>query len=156
MGKNSRINTIAEIINTQDVADQTALQKHLASLGIKVSQSSLSRDLKTLRVQKMRGKAGQWKYALPQDKDSSSSDKDFRRRISDSVFKIHRSGVMVVLHTPPGEAQSIGRLLDRANIKGLLGTVAGDDTIIAVAASDEMASRIFKYLHKIAFGTDNS
>jgi transcriptional regulator of arginine metabolism len=137
--KKKRIAILEKVLASESVGDQETLRKHLAKAGWKVSQASLSRDLKALGAQRVRTPAGGYAYVLPASPPAAATAEAFRRRFRTSVKGVRRSSVLVLLFTPPGEAQIIGRLLDESPPPGLLGTVAGDDTILAVAANEKAA-----------------
>jgi transcriptional regulator of arginine metabolism len=143
MQRRSRLQLIAEILDEEVVNDQESLRLRLHRQGVEVSQSSLSRDLKILGVQRVRMADGAWAYWMPPDRPAATSEKAFRARFAASVTAVKRSGFVVLIMTPPGEAQLVGRLLDQTRNPGLLGTVAGDDTVILIA-EDESAAEILE------------
>jgi transcriptional regulator of arginine metabolism len=142
--KQKRLAVIGKLIAEKAMKDQETLRKRLAAAGLSVSQASLSRDLKALGAQRVRQPGGGWAYALPSAPPAAATAEAFKRRFGLSVKGVRRSSVLVLLFTPPGEAQFIGRLLDESPPPGLLGTVAGDDTILAVAASEKAARTLEK------------
>lgn len=144
MNKKQRLALIAGILESKKVSGQENLRDHLERKGLSISQSSLSRDLKALGVHKVRLADGAVAYALPDAPPSASSKEIFRRRFATSVTGVRRSNVIVLLLTPPGEAQLVGRLLDQAPPTGLLGTVAGDDTVLCVASNPKSAIALEK------------
>jgi transcriptional regulator of arginine metabolism len=121
------------------VDGQQKLQALLAESGFPVSQSTLSRDLKELGVQRRRTTEGLFAYVVPEQRPPATSEETFRLRFRTSVTGIRRVEFVVLVFTPPGEAQLVGRLLDSASLPGLAGTLAGDDTVICVAGSGSSA-----------------
>jgi transcriptional regulator of arginine metabolism len=144
MEKAKRLAIIAKILNDSLVGDQETLRKILRKRGIKVSQASLSRDLKDLGAQRSRTSQGVFAYRLPDEKPSATSASVFRRRFCTSVTGVRRAEFIVLLFTPPGEAQLVGRLLDTTILDGLAGTVAGDDTVLCIADNTSSASALEK------------
>ncbi len=149
MEKKKRLQLITKILQRRTVTDQNALMAELKKAGVMTSQASLSRDLKVLGVHRVRAGDGRFCYSLPEDKPSASSLEVFRRRFATSVIGVRRSNFIVLLFTPPGEAQLVGRLLDQITPSGLLGTVAGDDTIICVTKNEANARKLEKEFKEI-------
>jgi transcriptional regulator of arginine metabolism len=137
--KSSRLKVVARVLEDQLVGDQQTLREVLARRGIVVSQSSLSRDLRELGVQRVRTADGVFAYTLPAERPAATSMEVFRRRFSTSVTGVRRTSFVLLVFTPPGEAQLVGRLLDTTTLPGLLGTVAGDDTVICITDTDSSA-----------------
>ena len=127
---------------------QEELQHRLARRGIDVAQPTLSRDLKDLGLAKTAGG-----YVVP-GADSSLSDRELRLRRSESLERALRewvlgafaAGNLVVVKTPPAAAHPVARALDEAELEGVVGTIAGDDTIFLAAASAAAAQRLARRL----------
>ncbi len=125
---------ILELISTRAVHTQEELAEALASEGWEVTQSSVSRDIAALRLIKSGGA-----YRRPSGA-ATPVDPD-ERRIAEGVLTIDRAGeALVVLHTPPGEANRVAVALDRLAWPDVVGTLAGDDTIF-LAVKDAGAQR---------------
>lgn len=125
---------ILELISTRAIHTQEELGEALASEGWDVTQSSVSRDIAALRLIKAGGAYRRpVAVATPVDPDE--------RRIAESVLTVDRAGeALVVLHTPPGEANRVAVALDRLAWPDVVGTLAGDDTIF-LAVKDVRAQR---------------
>ena len=132
MDKRTRQARITEILAKKALPDQRAALAALRRAGISLSQASLSRDLREIGAVRTRGIDGSYRYTVPTDRPAATSSAVFRRRFHASVTGVRRSGFVVLLSTPPGEAQLVGRLLDQAGLPGLLGNVSGDDTVLCV------------------------
>lgn len=141
MDKAKRLAIVAALLETDAVGDQETLRRALARKGVKASQASVSRDLKALGALRVRSAKG-WAYALPKAPPAAADAEDFRRRFAASVREVRRAAFLLLLFTPPGEAHLVGRLLDEAGPEGLLGDVAGDDTILAVARDEKTAKKL--------------
>lgn len=129
-----RLSIITEIIRSHRVANQAELQERLAAKGMDTTQSSISRDLKKLGVVKVEGF-----YKTPSIAPGEST-------MVDRLDAVTAGDNMIVLKTGPGNANRAAVIIDRSSIPGLLGTIAGDDTIfVAVANRKEQA----KVLRKI-------
>ncbi len=137
---------VAEILDAEKIGSQEELRERLRTNGIEVSQASLSRDLKAMAVSRMHLATGGFAYALPSEIPAATSKRSFATRFSTSATGVRRSGFVVLVFSPPGEGQLIGRLLDQGILPGLLGTVAGDDTVILITEGEEAAANIEKEL----------
>ena len=134
--KAQRQQAISRIIANQSVSSQPQLQKLLAKDGIDATQATVSRDLEELGAVKVRVAGGESKYAIPEyEPDRIAPTDQLRRVLSEWVAEVTHSGPMVVVRTPPGCAHVVASALDRSGMKGLIGTVAGDDTLMCVAAA---------------------
>ena len=142
MHRKARHQLIAELLTEEVVGDQEKLRELLGTRGVMVSQSSLSRDLKALGVHRVRMADGVFAYRLPTEAPAATSEHVFRSRFATSVTGVRRSGFVLLVLTPPGEAQLVGRLLDQVSLPGLLGTVAGDDTVLLIAEDPVAAERL--------------
>jgi transcriptional regulator of arginine metabolism len=151
MAKHERHSAIVDILGNQPVDGQETLRALLADRGFSISQSSLSRDLKELGVDRQRRADGRFAYVIPTERPPATTEEVFRLRFRTSVTGVRRVEFTVLVFTPPGEAQMIGRLLDSASPNGLVGTVAGDDTVICIAAgtaqAGELETRLAGMLH---------
>ena len=147
--KHARLDAILDILGSLPVDGQEKLRALLGDRGFQVSQSSLSRDLKELGIQRQRTAEGLFAYVVPAEKPPATSEETFRLRFRTSVTGIRRVEFVVLVFTPPGEAQLVGRLLDSASLGGLAGTLAGDDTVICIAASASRARALESRLAKM-------
>lgn len=125
---------ILELISTRAIRTQDELAEALAAEGWEVTQSSVSRDISTLRLVKVDGAYRRRPPGVvPVNPDE--------RRIADGVLSAEPAGdAIVVVHTPPGEANRVAVAMDRLAWPEVVGTVAGDDTIF-LAVKDSMAQR---------------
>ncbi len=143
--KTDRHNTIRDLIESRLVASQEELRKQLRQRGWDVTQSTLSRDLREMRVARVPDAEGGARYAM------TSSAPDPSRVTLDTLLpqlfdRLDGVGELLVLHTVPGSAQTIAYALDSEGWPDLLGTIAGDDTILMICRSaavrEKMARRI--------------
>ena len=145
--KQRRQQTIARLIGQRAVGNQPQLLQLLADEGIAATQATVSRDLDELGAIKVRVPGGQTAYAMPElESDRLVPFEQLRRVLGEWVGEVSSSANLVILRTPPGCAHVVASALDRSALDGLLGTVAGDDTVLCVAASDitgeELACRL--------------
>ena len=132
--KHQRQHRIAKLLEGQVVSNQSQLVELLAADGVEATQTTVSRDLEELGALKVRLPGGEGAYALPELPTQQIAPSDHLRRVlGEWVVELSRSGDLIILRTPPGCAHVAASALDRSGWPGLLGTVAGDDTVLAVA-----------------------
>ncbi|WP_117211618.1 arginine repressor [Allorhizocola rhizosphaerae] len=124
---------IESLIRGHDVRSQTELGELLASGGVQVTQATLSRDLEELRAIKVGGV-----YIIPEDgnrplRQVETGSAKLVRLLRELLNETDHSGNLAVLRTPPGAAQYVASAIDRAGLPDVVGTIAGDDTILVVA-----------------------
>jgi transcriptional regulator of arginine metabolism len=129
-GRHARI---VELIRDRAVRSQTELAELLAADGIQVTQATLSRDLEELNAVKVSGA-----YLIPEDgqrplRDTEHGPARLLRLLRELLTGVDASGNIAVLRTPPGAAQFLASALDRSGLSDVVGTIAGDDTILVVA-----------------------
>ena len=135
LGKPQRQHRISRLLEEQAISSQAQLVELLASDGVVATQATVSRDLEDLGAVKVRIPGGAMAYAIPEHaKEGSASDDHLRRVMGEFVVEVAYSANLVVLRTPPGSAHVVASAIDRAGLADVLGTVAGDDTIILVCA----------------------
>lgn len=127
--KAHRVSLIRKIIRTEFISSQEELIGRLTEMGVEVTQSTLSRDLKSLHVAKVPHKEKGYIYVLP---NSTQSDMHISTNISDNITGIAFSGNMCVISTKPGYASAISVPIDNKGINEILGTIAGDNTILLI------------------------
>ena len=149
--KNQRQHLVAKLLSQHAVASQEQLVALLADEGIGATQATVSRDLDDLGAIKVRAGGGDTVYAIPElPKDQRAPEEHLRRTMGDWVVEVSSSGNLVVLRTPPGTANVVGSALDRSGLPELLGTVAGDDTVIIVVAEGLRGSDVAAQLRELA------
>ncbi|GAB2932442.1 arginine repressor [Micromonospora polyrhachis] len=129
---------IVELIRDRTIRSQTELAELLAGEGVQVTQATLSRDLEELGAVKVRGGDGPAVYLIPEDgkrplRDAEQAPARLVRLLRELLTGFDASGNITVLRTPPGAAQYLASALDRAGLPEIVGTIAGDDTILVVA-----------------------
>ena len=135
MDRSQRIQMIKKIISEEVISSQDDLQIRLQELGCDVTQATLSRDLKSVQVMKVSDAKSGYIYRLAgngsvnQERNTETSRLDF---LADGVVGIDFSGNLGVIKTMPGYANSVAIMIDKANPTEILGTVAGDDTILLI------------------------
>jgi transcriptional regulator of arginine metabolism len=149
--KQQRQQAIARLIGQRDVGNQPQLVELLAGEGITATQATVSRDLDELGAIKVRVPGGQSVYALPEiETDRLVPFDQLRRVLGEWVAEVAASANLVVMRTPPGCAHVVASALDRSGLDGLLGTVAGDDTLLCVAMPGTTGDRLAERLRELA------
>jgi len=135
---------ILELISTRAVRTQEELADALAADGWQVTQSSVSRDIATLRLAKVDGIYRRAPAATTRARDPDEV------RIAESVLTAEPAGdALVVVHTPPGEANRVGIALDRLAWPEIVGTIAGDDTIFLAVSNQAAQRQVLRRLRSI-------
>ncbi|MGD0882887.1 MAG: arginine repressor [Acidimicrobiales bacterium] len=133
--KHQRQHRITKLLEAGAVGSQAHLVELLAVDGIEATQTTVSRDLEELGALKVRLPGGETAYALPELPSHQVAPEDHLRRVlGEWVVEADHSANLVVLRTPPGSAHVVGSALDRSGFPGVIGTVAGDDTVLVVAS----------------------
>lgn len=151
MTKTARQRRIVELLQTNRVTSQTMLVQLLGDNGASATQATVSRDLEELGAVKVRVPGGDLVYAIPERPHHQVAPADqLRRVLGEWVAEVNASANLVVIRTPPGSAHVVGSAIDRAGLDGVIGTVAGDDTILVVTASATGGSKVAKTLAELA------
>ena len=127
--KTHRLSVIRKIIRSEYISSQDELIERLEESGVSITQSTLSRDLKFMHVAKIPHKEKGYVYVLP---NSSRNDIGVSTNLSDNITDIAFSGNMCVITTKPGYASAISVPIDSRGIYEILGTIAGDNTILLI------------------------
>lgn len=151
MSKVQRQQAIARLVGQHQVTNQPQLVDLLAGEGIVATQATVSRDLDDLGAMKVRVPGGESAYAIPDFEPARLAPHDQLRRVmGEWVAEVEHSGNIVVVRTPPGCAHVVASALDRSGMTELLGTVAGDDTLMCVATEDAGGQRLAGVLRDLA------
>ncbi|ACU39270.1 arginine repressor [Actinosynnema pretiosum subsp. pretiosum] len=151
MSRTARQARIVELVSQNAVRSQAELAKILAAEGVDVTQATLSRDLDELGAVKLRGPdGGAPVYVIPEDgspvRGVQGGTTRLTRVLEELLVSVDHSGNLAVLRTPPGAAQFLASALDRAALHDIVGTIAGDDTILVVAreplSGADLAARV--------------
>lgn len=144
--KNKRQYKILDIIKMHDVETQEMLQNLLAEYGFKVTQATVSRDIKELRLVKKMTENGIYKYAAPEENQ-------FKKNIFiDTVTGIDYAMNTVVVRCHTGMAQAACAALDSMEYSGIVGTLAGDDTIFVLMKTEAEARKLVKTFKELVWG----
>ena len=151
MSKHQRQHRVARLLAGHMVTSQEQLVGLLADEGIESTQATVSRDLDDLGAVKVRVPGAESMYAIPEHPaDRVVPIDQLRRVMGEWVVDVGYSGNLVVLRTPPGSAHVVASALDRTGIEGSIGTVAGDDTLMVVAAEGTTGEQLATALRALA------
>ena len=145
VSKNARQGRILEITRKRPVRSQEELSLLLKREGIVVTQSTLSRDIRELGLVKMRGS-----YQASGELHSSPPDEILRRAFEQFVIRTGVSGNIVMVRTSPGNAHSVGVVLDAAEWPEVLGTVAGDDTVFVLVRNGQSGRKVLRRIRELS------
>lgn len=145
LDKKSRLQAIRKIVSMHSLESQEELLSALRQEGFISTQTTLSRDLKQLRISKVRVRSGLSVYALP--REGQFEPVPTLEEINRTKWRLNFSGNLMVVHTPPGHASIVAYDIDNLKHPFFLGTVAGDDTVIIVLTEGverEDAARVIR------------
>jgi len=156
LAKPQRQHRLARIIEAHPVTSQAQLVELLAAEGVVATQATVSRDLDDLGAVKVRMAGGEPVYAIPEHaKERLAPDEHLRRVLGEWVVEVAHSGNIVVLRTPPGSAHVVGSALDRSGLADVVGTVAGDDTVLVIASERAGGQTLARVMSRFAFGAED-
>ena len=146
--KVARHEKIMELIRQYDIDTQEELAARLNEAGFKVTQATVSRDIRALNMTKVAGRDGKSRYAILKDTPGVLGDK-YTRVLHDALTSIDVGQNMVVIRTVPGMAMGVAAALDALKWPEILGSIAGDDTVFCVAKTSEQAQGVSDKLRSI-------
>ena len=151
--KQERQEMIRRIISDQPIETQEELARRLLALGYRVTQATVSRDIREMRLVKVRGEGGGYHYAVPKRPETAISGRMIRI-LTDTLVSVDHAGTMIVAKTLSGSANVAGEVLDTVEWPEILGTIAGDNTIMILVRTEADAAEIAKRIRLLA-GTEN-
>lgn len=154
----ARLNAIEQALEEHVVTSQSQLSEILAEQGIEVTQATLSRDLDEMNATKMRLSDGALAYVVdehahaePDARDSDArAQQQMAKVLSGLVTSVAAARNLVVVHTSSGAAQYVASVIDKHAVHGILGTIAGDDTVMVICVDEPTAERRSEWLLSIA------
>lgn len=148
--KERRQRLLADLLAEADLASQEEVIAGLAERGVRTTQATVSRDLKELRAVKVRAEDGRLVYRLATDVVTGEDHDRLVEVLATFVTSVEASRGLVVLRTPPAGAGPVASAIDLGDIPGALATIAGDDTVLVVAAEGTDADGLARRLASIA------
>jgi transcriptional regulator of arginine metabolism len=159
--KNARQQLVIDLLTTSEVRSQTELAELLAANGVVVTQATLSRDLVELDAVKVRSASGTLVYAVPAEggdrrpltpRETAASESRLARLCEELLVSADATANLVVLRTPPGAANFLASALDKAELGDVLGTIAGDDTVLVISRQPSGGDAVVRRLIGLATG----
>jgi len=149
MSRNERLKAIKEIIRTHKVSSQEGLISELKKDGFNVTQATISRDMQQLNLVKVHDAEKNEYYSLGAKyaADAQAGIRKLKMKFGENVISVERANNIIVIKTDPGEAQGVAAALDGSNFTEILGTVAGDDTIICIIENNRSAEKLVEYFN---------
>jgi transcriptional regulator of arginine metabolism len=159
--KGARQQRIIELLESGQVRSQAELAGRLTADGLSVTQATLSRDLVELDAVKVRSASGALVYAVPGEggdrtpvvRETAASEARLSRLCADLLVSSESSANLVVLRTPPGAANFLAAAMDKAELADVLGTIAGDDTVLVIARDPAGGGALEQRFLDLANGT---
>jgi transcriptional regulator of arginine metabolism len=156
--KSARQQRIVDLLGHRQVRSQTELGELLAEAGVHVTQATLSRDLLELDAVKVRMPSGALVYAVPAEggdrtpvvHETAATEARLVRLLGELLVSADASANLALLRTPPGAAQFLASAFDRAELEDVLGTVAGDDTLLVISRSPDGGQRLADHFLALA------
>lgn len=143
MKKYARQSKILELIESNEIETQEELAESLKGVGIDVTQATVSRDIRELKLVKVSSRSGKYKYASMDQNSEGTSDR-LIKIFKNSIISVNTAGHMLVIKTIPGAAQICASAVDSLGIEEIIGTIAGDDTIFIAVGSYDKVKDILK------------
>lgn len=146
--KRKRQEKLLELISRYEIDTQDELIARLRENGFDVTQATVSRDIRELKISKMTTGKGSYRYVLPKQAEAGGAAK-FNSAMVDSVISIKHAGNLVVVKTYSGLANAVAVGIDSMNLAEVLGCVAGDDAILIVSKNEESAEKLSDWLNDL-------
>lgn len=145
--KAKRQEKIIEIIENYDIETQDELAEKLIQAGFSTTQATISRDIRELKLTKLAYPGGKQKYIALKDRELHV-DQKYKRVLSDAILTMEAAQNIIVIKTVTGMAMACATAVDSLGVPGILGTIAGDDTLICIAKTNHVAEEVIDGLKK--------
>ena len=146
--KKTRQNRIIELIQTEDIETQEELADKLKNDGYRVTQATVSRDIRELKLSKVSSGNGRQKYAVLQHEDAHLADK-YIRVLKDGFVSMDHAQNILVVKTVSGMAMAVAAAIDAMKLKEIVGSIAGDDTIMVAVRTTEDTKLVMEKIRDI-------
>ena len=141
MHRNARQAAILEIIAEKDIETQEELCEELLKKNFNVTQATISRDIKDLKLYKVTGTTKKYKYAFIESEGDAISTK-MRNLFRECVQGVNSANNLIIIKTMRGNGSTAGTFIDSLQLKEIVGTIAGDDTLLVVTDTNESAATL--------------
>ncbi len=148
--KAGRQSKIIEIVENNDIETQEELTARLLLAGFNTTQATISRDIRELKLTKVVGANGKPKYIVSKGEDVEVTSK-YQKVLSAGILSMEAAENLIVIKTVSGVAMAVGAALDNLNINGLMGCIAGDDTLFVVARTKSLSREVIANIEKVAY-----
>jgi transcriptional regulator of arginine metabolism len=146
--KQGRQSTILEIIENHNVETQDQLSEILRSMGFEVTQATISRDIKELKLVKVQGEDGSYRYAVAGKGQLGKLDV-FKRVFRETVVSVEQAASLVIVRTMTGSANAAAEAIDEMDMPEIAGSLAGDNTIFIAVKQEGMQKKVVEELGKM-------
>lgn len=146
--KSKRHNKVLEIINQSEIETQEELAEELKKNGFDVTQATVSRDIKILKLVKMQSSSGKYRYVAPSKEERGINDKLYSI-LKNAAISAEKVDKFVVVKTLTGAASAVAEAIDNLYPEDIAGTIAGDNTIFILVRTDEKAEELISKVRKI-------
>ena len=151
MATTNRRDAIIKIITENEIIRQEELVEYLKKEGFDVTQATVSRDIKELGLIKIQGEVKKFKYAMPENKHNILSEQKVVTLLKTFVVSIKRAQNLIVIKTLEGNGSACGMAIDKLNLDKIVGSIAGDDTLLIVCNDEFDAEDIIDILKEIVY-----
>ena len=148
--KSKRQEKIIEIIHTMDIETQEELTGELAKAGFQATQATVSRDIRELKLTKAASADGKQRYCLVSGQDMDMNNK-YRKVLAAGILSMEAAENLIVIKTVSGMAMAVGAALDNMELPGLMGCIAGDDTIFCAVKNSRLAPEIIARIREVTY-----
>ncbi|NPV79771.1 MAG: arginine repressor [Firmicutes bacterium] len=140
---------ILELIKEKEIETQEELVQELSNYGFDVTQATISRDIKELHLVKLPTREGRYRYAIPHERAAGDLHRRLAQVFKESVISLDFSENLIVIRTLTGNAHAVAAAIDAVAWDGIIGTIAGDDTILIVVKSKSRVEELFEKFSKM-------
>jgi transcriptional regulator of arginine metabolism len=140
---------VETLIRQQNLSSQKGLVDALDKFGCEVTQATVSRDMRELGVQKGTDREGKVRYVIPPPRERRDPGEVLARVLLESDAEILQAQNLLVIKTEPGTAPTIGRAIDELDHDDIVGSVAGDDTVLLIAQSNSKAGKVEAFINRL-------
>jgi len=141
--RRARLKVVQKLLKNEKIMSQYTLLEHLQKEGLEITQATLSRDLKALKVGKISDGKGGYVYSLPGESEHKEAGKDYIQDFLKGCVSIAWSGNFMIIKTHPGHTDVVSLALDKLGFSEILGTIAGKDDTVAVFLKEEIRAENF-------------
>ena len=150
--KRRRQQAILDLVRRESLGSQVAILARLREQGFEVTQPTVSRDLEELGLVRARDEQGHLRYVPPGEATNGHGVERLHRVLAEFVLQLEASRNIVVVRTPPGSANTVAQVIDQVGLEDVIGTVAGDDTILIVAREGVRGTTVLRRLQELVEG----